>query len=139
MSELTIRSIGADADEVRAALEAAAPAARIVTGDEAGNTIVALSSVSLDELLENTAAVAAYHRTRGEEGVPIEIVDRLLAGVNPVRVWREHRGLTLPALADAAGIGKGYLSQIETGDRHGTVETMKKLASALGVDLDDLT
>jgi transcriptional regulator with XRE-family HTH domain len=31
-----------------------------------------------------------------------------------------------------------YLSQIETGARKGPVETMKKLAEALGVDLGDL-
>jgi transcriptional regulator with XRE-family HTH domain len=32
-----------------------------------------------------------------------------------------------------------YLSQIETGARKGTTATMKKLAEALGIDLDDLT
>ena len=46
--------------------------------------------------------------------------------------------MSLAALADQAGIGKGYLSQIENGARTGTIETMKKLAAALDIELDDL-
>jgi ribosome-binding protein aMBF1 (putative translation factor) len=91
-----------------------------------------------DEALEDAAATAAYTRTRGEEGLPIELADRLLAGESPVRVWREHRGLSLTALADQAPIGKGYLSQIENGERTGTIGTIKKLAQALRVEPDDL-
>jgi transcriptional regulator with XRE-family HTH domain len=72
--------------------------------------------------------------------LPIELVDRLLSGESPIRVWREHRRLSLPSLASQAGIGKGYryLSQIENGERTGTIGTMKKLAGALGLELDDL-
>lgn len=66
------------------------------------------------------------------------MVDRILAGENLVRVWREHRGLTVAGLAEKAGITQPYLSQIETGKREGTLATMKKIASALRVKLDDL-
>ena len=45
---------------------------------------------------------------------------------------------TAAALAKKAGIASAYLSQIETGKREGTVETYRKLASALGITLDDL-
>ena len=57
----------------------------------------------------------------------------------PGAVWREHRGHSLRHLAERAGIGTGYLSQIENRERKGTVETLKKIAAALDVDLDDLT
>jgi DNA-binding Xre family transcriptional regulator len=90
-------------------------------------------------LIEDAAATAAYHRAREEERVPIGVVDRLIARENPVRVWREHRGHSLRRLAERAGIGIGYLSQIENGERKGTVETLKKIAAALDVELDDLT
>jgi DNA-binding XRE family transcriptional regulator len=90
------------------------------------------------EALEDAAAEAAYHHTRGQESVPGEMIDRLLAGDNPVKVWREHRQIGLNALADKAGIGRGYLSQIESGSRSGTVATLRKLAVVLTVDLDDL-
>jgi predicted transcriptional regulator len=93
----------------------------------------------LAELIEDAAATAAYQRTRDQEYVPISIVDRLIAHENPVRVWREHRGHSLRQLAERAGVGIGYLSQIENGERKGTVETLKKTAAALVVDLDDLT
>jgi ribosome-binding protein aMBF1 (putative translation factor) len=94
--------------------------------------------LSLEEMLEDAAATAAFHGTRDQEAVPAEMVDRLIAGDNPVKVWREHRGLSQRALAARAGLNFTYLSQIETGVRKGPVETMKKLAEALGVDLGDL-
>ena len=73
-----------------------------------------------------------------EELVPSAVVDRILNGENLVRVWREHRGLTVSALAQLAGIAQPYLSQIETGKREGTLQTMKKIADALKITLDDL-
>src|SRR5712691_4249835 len=93
----------------------------------------------LAELIEDAEATTAYYRTVGQETVPHELVRRLLAGESPVRVWREHRGRSLRQLAERAGVGAGYLSQIENGARKGTVKTMKKIAAALDVDLDDLT
>lgn len=87
------------------------------------------------------AAVAEFRarEAAGEtEMIPAEIVNRLLAGENPVRVWRSHRGLTVTELAEKAGVAQPYLSQIETGKRDGTLETMRRIAAALGVTLDDL-
>ena len=43
--------------------------------------------------------------------------------------------MTQAALAQAAGISKGYLSQVEAGRRTGTVDTLRALAQALGVTL----
>ncbi|MFA6964465.1 helix-turn-helix domain-containing protein [Bosea sp. (in: a-proteobacteria)] len=98
----------------------------------------------LVELVEDAADAAAVERFKerlaagDEELLPSEMVDRMLAGENLVRVWREHRGLTVSALAEKAGIAQPYLSQIETGKREGTLQTMKKIADALRVTLDDL-
>ena len=85
------------------------------------------------------AATAAFHATRDQEAVPAELVDRLLSGEHPVKVWREYRGLSQRGLAARAGLNFAYLSQIETGARKGPVQTIRKLAEALSVDLDDLT
>ncbi len=73
-----------------------------------------------------------------EELVPLEVVQRILAGENLVRVWREYRGLKVGDLAAAANISHAYLSQIESGKRDGTVSTMQTIARVLDVDLDDL-
>jgi len=97
------------------------------------------------ELLENEGdarAVAEFHEaySAGREFlVPDEIMRREIAGESPVKLWREHRGLTQQELAQRAGISKPYLSQIETGKRQGTVETLSAIAHSLAVPLDILT
>ena len=73
-----------------------------------------------------------------EELIPAEYVNRMLDGENKIRVWREYRGLTVKALAEAAGVTPAYLSQIETGAREGTLATLKKLSAALRVTIDDI-
>ena len=73
-----------------------------------------------------------------EELIPSEVTYALLDGENPIRVWREYRGLTQQQVADTAGISKPYLSQLETGQRKGTPEVLAAVARALNVSLDDL-
>ena len=73
-----------------------------------------------------------------EESFPAEVVDRLLAGDNAIKVYREHRGLTQSALAERVGINPVYLSQLETNRRRGGVATLRRIADALKVELDDL-
>ncbi len=73
-----------------------------------------------------------------DETVPAAVLDALLAGANPVKVWREYRGLTQDALAAQAGISKAYLCQIETGKRDGAIKTLRAIAAALDVTVDDL-
>lgn len=97
------------------------------------------------ELLEDEAdarSVAEFHEayTAGREFmVPDEILRAELTGESPIRLWRGHRGLTQQALANRAGISKPYLSQIETGKRQGTIETLSAIARSLDVPLDVLT
>ncbi len=84
------------------------------------------------------AAVAAVYADDTEEMLPSEMVDRLVAGDNPIRVWREHRGMTGRDLADAVDVQQSYISQIETGKREGTIDVLRRIATALGITLDDL-
>ncbi len=82
---------------------------------------------------------AKQRLARGEdEMVPGVFAERLLAGENPVRVFRELRGLSVKELAARAKLSAAYLSQVETGARQGTLATRRKLARALDVALDDL-
>ena len=87
---------------------------------------------------EDKAAEGGYARARGQERVPIAVVKRLLAGENAVRVWREYRGMTLERLAKASGLSKGYLSDLERGNRAGPTRTLRKIAAALKIDLADI-
>lgn len=74
-----------------------------------------------------------------DEMIPSEFADRILEGESAVRVWREYRKLSVKELASQANISASYLSQIEGGSRAGSLPTMKALALALHLDLDDLT
>ncbi len=87
------------------------------------------------EDMDDRRAVAAAGRGTF---LPADRVRRILDGASPLRVYREHRGLTLQALADRIGVGKSYLSQIETGKKTGSLEVIRACAAALDVDLDDL-
>ena len=94
----------------------------------------------LQDLSDITAAreVATALASREEETLPSEFVTRMLAGTSLVKLWREHRGMTQNALATAASVNRVQISEIEAGKKNGSVETLKKLANALNVRIDDL-
>ena len=75
---------------------------------------------------------------RGGVYLSQELVDRMIAGDSPLRIFRLHRGLTLDALAAKVGVTKGFLSLVENGHKGLSVDVLKKAAAALEVDLDDL-
>ncbi len=99
---------------------------------------------ALCEAAEETADILAFDEAKrrlaaGEdELIPAEFADRILNGENPVRIWREYRAISVKKLAAEAKISAAYLSQIEGGHREGSISTMKALAAALRLDLDDL-
>jgi DNA-binding XRE family transcriptional regulator len=98
-----------------------------------------LVEISADS--EAGAVIDAFRRNLAageEELVPADIAKRLIAGESPVRVWRQHRGMTSGDLALAAGLSQAFVSQIETGKRDGSISAMKAIAEALSVTLDDL-
>ena len=84
-------------------------------------------------------ALRKFEKTDDGFRIPGEIVFRQIDGESPIKLWREHRGVTIQILADQAGISKSYLSQLENGKRTGTVKTMKAIAAALKVPIDVLT
>ena len=73
-----------------------------------------------------------------DEVVPAGIVNRLLAGETPVRVWREYRGLTQAELAARSGLSQSYIAMLERGARRGTTDKLGRLAQTLELDPEDL-
>ncbi len=61
----------------------------------------------------------------------------LIAGESPVRVFREHRGLSQLDLAGAAGISVPAVSKIERTGK-ASVDTFKAFAERLNLSIDDL-
>ena len=107
---------------------------------ETGDTIT-YSRTDVDRLfeqLEDLEARAAYTATRAEETLPAEVVQRLCAGDNPVRVFREHRGLSVALLAEKSGLAGSYLAAIESGGRRASAKALSALAAVLEVSVEDL-
>ena len=74
----------------------------------------------------------------GEELVPSHITFAILDGENPIKVWREYRGLTEQALAEAAGITLSELSQILRSEKLSATPHIYAVGQALGLALDDI-
>ena len=71
-----------------------------------------------------------------EIAVPGEITFAVIDGASPIRVWREYKKIKLNELAKKVGISASYLSQIENKKRNPTIDTIKLIASALGIEVD---
>jgi transcriptional regulator with XRE-family HTH domain len=63
---------------------------------------------------------------------------RLLDGENPVRLWREKRGLKQRTLAEAAEMAVSYLAEIEGGKKPGSSSALRRIANVLDVPLENL-
>ena len=106
-------------------------------------TTVTIDSTEYDRLVaasEMLADLQAYdaamdHRA---DGMPIDVFSRIIAGENPVRVIREWRALSQAELARRAEIHRVQVHDLETGKSNGSVATLKAIAAALDVSLDDI-
>lgn len=88
--------------------------------------------------LEDLDDIVAAHAARTGFTLPHDFAMRIIGGEHPLRVWRNYRGITATALAEAAEISRAYLSEIETGKKPGSVDAYKTLAQVLGVPVDAL-
>ena len=93
-----------------------------------------------EEFADIQAALAVEARIASgeEELLPAQMVDRLIDGESPLRVWREYRQFSQSALARASGVNRVQIVEIESGRNSGSVHTLRKLADALRVTVDDI-
>ena len=93
-----------------------------------------------DDLADIQAALAVRARIEAgtEELVPAAVADRLIDGEAPLKVWRECRSLSQSDLARVAGASRVQIVDIEAGRATGSAHTLRRLADALGVTVDDL-
>ena len=112
-----------------------------------GRDFAVISVEDLQKLMhdaEMLADVQAYDKARGrldrgdDELIPLEITERRLAGESRLKIWRDYRRLTQADLANVSRVSRGMIAAIEAGHKKGGVATLKKLASALRVDLENL-
>jgi DNA-binding Xre family transcriptional regulator len=112
-----------------------------------GERMVVLPESEFERLRDAAEAlsdVAAYDDAKRalaageEELLPAAMVERLLGGESPIRVWREHRRMSLLDLAKRTGLSQGYLSQLETRKKTGSLKSLRVIAASLGIHLEDV-
>jgi DNA-binding XRE family transcriptional regulator len=115
----------------------------VIVGDIAVNEMVTIPRKEYERLVraaEDLADVLAYDRAMAEDGesIPGEFVKRMIDGESPVRVYRDLRRLTQAQLGERSGVNRVQIADIEAGRKTGSVDTIRKLAAALSVTVDDL-
>jgi hypothetical protein len=110
-----------------------------------GEELVVLPRAEYEALLEQADReaedaddVAIYDARKAELAagggvLPAEVSAAILRGDSRLKAIRNWRGETQLRLNFITGIGQGYLSDLESGRRTGTPETVAKLAEALNV------
>ena len=72
-------------------------------------------------------------------GIPQSVVEAyILQDVPLIRAWREELGLTQEELASRMGISQAAVAKFEQPTAHPRTATLKKIASALGITVDQL-
>jgi DNA-binding XRE family transcriptional regulator len=116
-----------------------------------GEELVVLPRAEYEALLEraeheaeDAEDVAVYDARKAELGaggavLPPQVSAAILRGDSRLRAIRKWRGETQLHLNFKTGISQGYLSDLESGRRAGTPETIAKLAQALNVPVEWLS
>ena len=97
-----------------------------------------------DNEAEDAEDVAIYDARKAELAaggvvLPPEVSAAILRGESRLRAIRNWRDETQLHLTFKTGIGQGYLSDLESGRRTGSPETIAKLAQALNVPVEWLS
>jgi DNA-binding XRE family transcriptional regulator len=72
--------------------------------------------------------------------IPHEVVKaNVINGASMIRAWREHLGLTQLELARRAGMTQPALARLEKSESKPRTITLKKIASAMDITLEQLT
>jgi len=112
-----------------------------------GEEMVLMSVAEYERLIEaaedlRDSEIAERSRREIEAGAEELLthaeVKEMLAAKTPLAFWRKKRGMTQASLANATGVAQGFLSEIEAGQKPGTAATLKKIADALRIKVDDL-
>ena len=82
-----------------------------------------------------------HNQAEGDESdvwFPNEVVKANVRGETLFKAWREYFKLTQKELAEKAGMKQSALARLENGNSKPRKATLKKIAEALGIELDQL-
>ena len=93
--------------------------------------------VPYDEYTAAFAGVAGQKIT--EPTVPHEVAARVLKEqISPIRAWREYLGLTQSEVAARMQVSQSAFAQLEAPEAKPRLNTLKKVATALGLAVEQL-
>ena len=108
-----------------------------------GEDIAVLARADYEQLVaraaeaeEDAADIAIYDARKSEMATPLpaEVSAAMLRGDSLLKAVRNWRDMTQLEVEFRTQIGQGYLSDLESGRRKGTPETLAKLAKTFNVD-----
>lgn len=75
----------------------------------------------------------------GADDLPTDVKEKLaMKAGHPVKIVRKFRGMTQEDLANATGLSRPYITEIETGRKEGSIRALKAIADALSISLENL-
>jgi ribosome-binding protein aMBF1 (putative translation factor) len=114
----------------------------------AGEEMVVIPRAEYDALVaaanaeaEDEDDVAIYDARKADlaagrdVALPAEVSVYMLKGDSLLKAARRWRGISQSDLAEQAGLSQGYLSDLESGRRAGTSETIQVISGILGISL----
>jgi DNA-binding XRE family transcriptional regulator len=89
--------------------------------------------------IRDADAIMAGIKSGKAKMIPHDVVKAIIvAGVHPIRAFRENKGWTAEMLAKKTRLGRTTITQIETRQRTGTIAAYMAIANALGASVDSL-
>jgi len=94
---------------------------------------------TLEDMIEDLRDIIAAKDARSDHSLPADYALRIFMEIDhPLTVWRDYRGMTQRALSERSGVAPGYISEIESGKKKGSLDAFRKLAHALDTSIDAL-
>jgi len=90
------------------------------------------------ELMQDTLAYDHIKKEEEEALWPIEIALHIAQGQSPLKVYRQHKKLSQKELSVRSKVPQGLISEIETGKKQGSLNSLIALSKVLETTIDDL-
>lgn len=108
-----------------------------------GDAMVVMTRAEYEALVEDSGDIALLEQARFNDkdapSMPSELVLASLNGeLHPLAAWRKSVGLTQAELADQAGVPTESVSDIESRRIDPRLSTLKALAGALKLGIEDI-
>jgi hypothetical protein len=105
-----------------------------------GDKLVVMPMEEYEDLIDARRYEAAMRaiESGAAETLSSEQAEVYLAAPTPLAFWRERRGMSCAALAEAVSLPEPELMLIEAGKARGDISLYPRLAQALRVRIDDI-